>query len=296
MASHEKVFIDNINKYMTKIRSITDIAALYEAVRTPQQAEVVEEKNQKFPKGTFPQSTKEVKATTDFENSGPNAALEGEKKVSKKTNKKKKKSPKKHGKVVEDSINSFMKSEFDKLFENVMGDDESSFEVSPSMGPEGGEPGDAGLDLTSDDDMGGEDVTVTMPRDVAQQLVELLQGVLGDEGGSEEDQELEDLGIDMESEDEGGESGEDENSLNDSTEMSELSDSQGQKLMSKGSMKAPGTVTNKTGGKASHTTATDKQGNETKGHPMDKESELTKAGNHKVASTKTNKPGGNLFA
>jgi hypothetical protein len=149
-----------------------------------------------------------------------------------------------------------------------MGDDESSFDVTPSMGPEGGEAGEADMDFGGEEG-GAEEVTVTMPKEVAQQLVDLLQGVLGDVEGAGEEEELEDLGIDMESE--GGDEmgGESEESLNDATEMSELSDSQGQKLMSKGSMKAPGSVTNKSGSKASHTTATDKQGNETKGHPMD---------------------------
>jgi hypothetical protein len=248
---------------MTKVRSISDIAALYEAVRTPKQ-EVIEEKAQKFPKDTFPQSTKEVKTSSDFENSGPNPALKGkDKKKSKK-----KKSPKKHGKVIEDNINSFMKSEFDKLFENVMGDDESSFNVSPSMGPEGGEAGEADIDFGGEEE-GSEDVTITLSKDLAQQLHDVLMTAMGgDESGGEEG-ELEDLGIDMESED-GDDMGSGEgDSLNDATEMSELSDSDGQKLMSKGSMKAPGNVTNKTGSKASHTTATDKQGNETKGHPMD---------------------------
>jgi len=266
---------------MTKLRSITDIAALYEAVKSPKQ-EVVEEKAQKYPKDTFPQSTKEVKPSSDFENSGPNAALniKGKKKTQKK------KSAKKPGKVVEDSLNSFMKSEFDKLFENVMGDDESSFDVTPSMGPEGGE---TDMDLGGEDEGGSDEVTVTLSKDLAQQLHDVLMGVLGGEEGSSEESELEDLGIDMESEDDGGMG--DEN-LNDATEMSEVADSQGQKLMAKSSMKAPGTVTNKSGSKASHTTATDKQGNETKSHPLDKDERL----HQKVdGQTVTNKVGKSFF-
>jgi len=269
---------------MTKVRSISDIAALYESVRAPQavetKQEVIEEKAQKFPKGTFPQSTKEVKATTDFEESGPNKAL----KTPSKKKAKAKKSPKKPGKVVEDSINSFMKSEFDKLFENVMGDDESSFEVTPSMGPEGGEAGEADLDLGGDEG-GADEVTLTIPKDLAQQLHDVLMGVLGD-GESEENQELEDLGIDMEGGDEGGS---DDESLNDATEMSEVPESDGQKLMAKGSMKAPGNVTNKSGSKASHTTATDKQGNETKSHPMDINTGLQDKNNKVDGQTVTNK-------
>jgi hypothetical protein len=262
---------------MTKVKSISDIASLYEAVRAPKQ-EIVEEKEQKFPKGTFPQSTKEVKATTDFEESGPNKALN----IAKKKKAKAKKSPKKTGKVVEDSINSFMKSEFDKLFENVMGDDESSFEVTPSMGPEGGEAGEAEMDL------GADEVTITLSKDLAQQLHDVLMGVLGGEEG-EEEQELEDLGIDMESEGEG----EEESNLNDATEMSELPDSTA-KMQSKNN-KVQGDASKVSSGKAD-AKVTDDQGNEYKGHPMDKESELTKAGHQKVHTSKTSKSGGNYFA
>ena len=271
---------------MTKVKSISDIAALYEAVRAPKQ-EIVEEKSAKFPKGTFPQSSKEVEATKEFESSGPNKALNATGQKKKAKAKKSLKKNKKSGKVVEDSINSFMKSEFDKLFENVMGDDESSFEVTPSMGPEGSEGDSPEMDLGGDEEMGGDDVTITLSKDLAQQLHDVLMGVL--EGETEgEDQELEDLGIDMEAEGEPSPEGE---SLNDATEMSELKDSAGAGLMGK-SNKAPGNVTNKAGGKASHTTATDKQGNETKGHPLDKDERL----DHKVeGQTVTNKTGKPLF-
>lgn len=267
---------------MTKVRSISDIAALYEAVKSPKQ-EIVEEKEQKFPKGTFPQSTKEVKATTDFEESGPNKALG----IAKKKKTKAKKSFKKTGKVVEDSINSFMKSEFDKLFENVMGDDESSFEVSPSMGPEGGEAGEADIDLGSEE--GGDDVTITLSKDLAQQLHDVLMGVLG--GAEEEDQELEDLGIDMEGEGEG--EGEEESNLNDATEMSELPDATS-KMQGKNN-KVHGDASKVSSGKAD-AKVTDEVGNKYEGHPMDKESNLTKPGHQKVQTSKTSKPGSNLFA
>lgn len=277
---------------MTKVKSITDIASLYEAVRT-KGSEVIEEKSQKFPKGTFPQSTKEVKATTDFENSGPNKALDKSK--IKKKKKKTTKTTKTTRKVVTDSINSFMKSEFDKLFENVMGDDESSFDVTPSMGPEGGESGDLGVDLGSEEGAGEGEVTITLSKDLAQQLHDVLMGVLGgEEGAGEEDQELEDLGIDMGGEEEGEEGGEDEEKLNDATEMTELKDTAGHGLMGKNN-KAPGNVTNKSGGKASHTTATDKVGNETKGHPMDLKSGLQDKNNKVDGQTVTNKVGKSLF-
>jgi len=269
---------------MTKVRSITDIAALYEAVRAPKQ-EVVEEKAAKYPKGTFPQANKEVKPSKDFEESGPNKALGSKKKKAKKSPKKNKK----HGKVEEDSINSFMKSEFDKLFENVMGDDNSSFDVNPSMGPEGAAGDSPEMDLGTEEE-GGDEVTITLSKDLAQQLHDVLMGVLG--GEEESDQDLEDLGVDLETEDE-PEGGEGDENLNDATEMSELPDATA-KMQSKNN-KVPGDASKVSSGKAD-AKVTDECGNKYEGHPMDKESELTKAGHQKVHTSKTTKPGANLFA
>jgi hypothetical protein len=269
---------------MTKVRSITDIASLYEAVRT-KSTEVVEEKAQKFPKGTFPQSTKEVKATTDFENSGPNKALKASSKDLKGKKKKNNKNKKNSGKIVTDSINSFMKSEFDKLFENVMGDDESAFEVTPTMGPEGSE---ADVDATAETEAENEggDVTITLSKELAQQLHDVLMGVLeGEAEAGEEDSDLEDLGIDLEG---GEEAGEEEN-LNDATEMKELPDATS-KMQSKNN-KVHGDASKVSSGKAD-AKVTDKVGTETKGHPLDSDERQ----DYKVKTAKTSKSGGNLFA
>jgi hypothetical protein len=272
---------------MTKVRSITDIASLYESVRA-KHSEVVEEKAQKFPKGTFPQSTKEVKATTDFENSGPNKSLKDSDKKFKAKKKKNNKKVKNSGKIVTDSINSFMKSEFDKLFENVMGDDESAFDVTPTMGPEGSE---ADVDATAETEGGEDEVTITLSKELAQQLHDVLMGVLEVEGEmGDEDSDLEDLGIDLEGEDEGGMGDEDEN-LNDSTEISELGD---KSASLKGKNNKVHMPISPKGGKAD-AKVTDEVGTKVEGHPMDKESSLTKSDN-KVHSTKTNKPGAHLFA
>jgi hypothetical protein len=83
-------------------------------------------------------------------------------------------------------------------------------------------------------------------------------------------------------------------SLNDATEMTELKDSAGAGLMGKNN-KAPGNVTNKAGGKASHTTATDKQGNETKGDPMSINSGLQDKNNKVDGQTVTGKVGKSYF-
>lgn len=99
-------------------------------------------------------------------------------------------------KIAQNSLNNFMrkKSIFDKLFENVM----TGGNGGPSMGG-GMAPGDdMGMDnseeldaLGIEDDVEGEgedtDVTFTLPRDVAQQLIDVLSAAIGgeDEFGDE---------------------------------------------------------------------------------------------------------------
>jgi hypothetical protein len=152
------------------------------------------------------------------------------------------------------------------------------------MGPEGAE-----ADAPEAEEASSEDVTITLSKDLAQQLHDVLMGVLASDEESGEAEELEDLGIDLSDE----ESGDEE--LNDSTEMSELPDATA-KMQSKNN-KVAGVAGKASGGKAD-SKATDDQGNEYHGHPMDKESPLTStsSGSNKVSSTKTNKPGGHLFA
>lgn len=86
------------------------------------------------------------------------------------------------------------KSEFDKLYEFAMEGDEDlgGFEID-AMGGED-ELGDDSLG----DELGGDEVTLTLPRDVAEQLHEVLGGVLGgDEVGDDLGDDLGDEG-DME--------------------------------------------------------------------------------------------------
>lgn len=139
------------------------------------------------------------------------------------------------------------KSAFDALFEEVMDNPED-------IGMENDDLGALDVDTESpDDEMGGDEVTITLPRHLAQQLHDAIMSQL--EGGMEDemsDEELgaEDLGADMGEEDDFGG---DEDALPESVvvepEPKPLGN-RGDKLMSKGSMKAGGTVTGKTGGKA----------------------------------------------
>jgi hypothetical protein len=191
-----------------------------------------------------------------------------------------------------------MKSKFDKLFENVM-DDEMDMNLSagPGAGPEGeaGDMGEDDFDLGSDDsEMGGEEVTLTLDRETAEKLIEVLQSAIGGGLESSEDMggedDLEDLEIDSD-EDMGGEddfgSEEDEDEemeddVNEETGTEKLPDAAGHKL-TKG-MEASGNI--KAGkGKAS-ADYTDETGTKTHGDPMDHKSGLTKPGNNKVGNLK----------
>lgn len=99
-------------------------------------------------------------------------------------------------KIARDSLNNFMKqkSVFDKLYDKVM--------VSENFDEMESEDFDAlGLaDATPDEELGGEDeVTVTLSKDVAKTLCDLLQAAMGesdDEDGAEEAPEEDEEGID----------------------------------------------------------------------------------------------------
>jgi hypothetical protein len=107
-------------------------------------------------------------------------------------------------KIARERLNTFMtkKSTFDKLFESVMGGSFDAQEDAQEVDALG--LGDAPTDdeFGSEDDFGGDEVTITLSRDLAQQLHEVLMGVLGDEGeGEMEDEDL-DFGDEGEMEDE----------------------------------------------------------------------------------------------
>tara|TARA_Y100000310_G_scaffold298643_1_gene332752 strand:- start:166 stop:993 length:828 start_codon:yes stop_codon:yes gene_type:complete len=83
------------------------------------------------------------------------------------------------------------KSTFDRLFEDVMGED---FEDLGGLGDEMGGEGDLGDELGDEGDLGGE--MVEIPRDLAEQLHEHLMGALGgDDEGEIEDLEDAELGM-----------------------------------------------------------------------------------------------------
>lgn len=284
---------------MTRVKSIKDIGSLYESMYSANN--VIEEKAKKFPKGTFPEAGKEVKTSKAFNESGPNKA-KGVKKA-----KKAKKNKKNSRKKVYENINSSMKSKFDKLFENVMDDEmDVNMDLGPGAGPSGAEDMGDMEDMGDTDlgsEMGGEEVTLTLDKETAQKLIDVLQAAVGgeeefggEEGGeegNEEDSDLEDLEIDTEDEDSSDEDeeeedeDEDEDEANEATEIEKLADSAGHKLASKDN-KVSGTLSSTSKGKAS-SDVTDKVGTSTLG---DKSSHLTKHGNNEVGNLKQ---GGSFF-
>lgn len=226
---------------MTRIKSITDLAGLYESIYSGEN--VIEEKasGKKFPKNSFPKAGEEVKEPKTLKNSGPNK-VKGFKKA--------KKNKKKGGKLHKENINSSMKSKFDKLFENVMDDElDVNLDLGPGAGPEDSSAEDMDMDLGAESETGSEDITLTLDRETAQKLHDMLGDVLGsgEALGGEEDSDLEDLEIDTDSEDSSDEmededeeveedEEEDDESYKEAIESEKLPDSKGHSLTKAGTV------------------------------------------------------------
>lgn len=161
----------------------------------------------------------------------------------------------------EDINNGMSKSIFDKLYEDVMKDD--ALDLGIQAGPEG-EAGDTAGDTME----GGDEVTLTLPRDVAQKLHDMLMNVLGAEAddageediGGETDGEAEDAGTEDEIQN--------VEVAGEATAIEELPDSKGQTLTSKNNkVHAPGIKAGH--GKGGDGKVTDKVGNDgDKGHAL----------------------------
>jgi hypothetical protein len=166
-------------------------------------------KNSNFGKGSFPKSTEKPKLT-NWEKSGPpKAKLNGGVKTEEPcptcqwnhANQPPQKNHEKIQKNLEEDINSFMsnKSLFDRLCEEVFNEEE--------MAPLGAAPETAGeMGGGLGDEMGEEEsddsVTLTLDKETAKKLHDLLGAVLG--GEEEGGESIEDL------DEEGGEEGEEE--------------------------------------------------------------------------------------
>ena len=306
---------------MNQTRTLVEMGDYYEK-------NIIEEKKSVFPpKDTFKLATdkKPIEAKADpkafvNKNSGPENA-DGFKKdiIDTKDSKISKKEnfvePKKFSQNLEKTevrtINTSMsKSIFDKLYEDVMSDKFEDAEVSDA----------AALGLpTGETEAAGEegDVTVTLPRDVAQKLHEVLGAILAgeeeapeakeEEGSSEEagsegsaDEANEEKKEEKADEDNEEEEEEDaENVAKEATELKELPDSAGQSLTGAKKSNLVGDVTKslKSSGPGD-AKVTDKVGNDgEKGHALVgagvKGGSELQSKNNKVAS-KTSKVGAYL--
>lgn len=113
-------------------------------------------------------------------------------------------------KITKRTLNNFMsKSVFDKLYNKVLKENFGQEDDTDALGLSDSTPdsefGDEGFGDEGEDDLGGEgdEVTFSLPRDVAQQLIDVLQGVLG---GEEDfaDEGADDLNFDDEGADDFG--------------------------------------------------------------------------------------------
>jgi hypothetical protein len=272
---------------MNRAKSITDIGDIYRAM----QQKNIQQMNEsviseaakvkaKFPKDTFKKSEESTKEPSTFKKGGPKN-VKGLMKP-----KKNKKFSQKSKKIVKEDINSFM-SIFDKLYEDVMKNDELDINTGIGMGPEGSAgDDDLGMDSEMDSSSDSDEVTITMSKSVAQELMDLLQAAVGD-SSDESDSDLEDLGVDTDSDDSEDEDYEEEaeDMQHETIDIDKLPDSSGHKLQ-KG-MEAAGNIKATTG--KADASATDKVGNETGKHPMDHKSELCNPSKNKVGTLKTGK-------
>ena len=278
---------------MNRSTSIKDIGNIYREMQKRNASlvneSVLEEKKKsnkvkaKMPKDTFPLANTNVKEPSTFKKSGPRNVKNLNKP------KKNKNFSQKTKKIDEGDINNFM-SIFDKLYENVMNNDELGINTGIGTGPEG-DAGDSDIDsdmdMDSDSDLGGDDeVTITLNKDLAKQLLDVLKDVVGET--DEADSDLKDLGIDTESDTESDSEDEDyedqdDEQYSETTGIEKVPDSAGHKLQkgfaAAGNIKA-------SSGKAD-AKVTDTVGTETGKHPLDHKSELTNPSKNKVGGLKT---------
>ena len=193
------------------------------------------------------------------------------------------------------AINNFMsKSIFDKLYENVMAGDMSGTEDAEGMELDalGIDAGDEG----AGDEIGDEEVTITLSKELAQKLHDALMSVVGEAEGEVEDS-AEDMAEDAaEGESEGGFGGEEDEEEMGHAGVNAKKPNMGEKGNNKVNMKLK--PASSSGGDGKYT-------DEVKGDAGDlghalvnaKKPNMGEKGNNKVSGqTKTGKVGSDFFA
>ena len=125
---------------------------------------------------------------------------------------------KKVGKKIKEAINNNMKSTFDKLFESVMNEEDQN--ELEALGIDAGDEGDVEVEET-------DEITLTLDRETAQKLHDMLMDQLSDEdedGGEDEGEDG------FEAFEEAEEDEEEDEELEEATELTAVPDSAGQSL------------------------------------------------------------------
>lgn len=137
------------------------------------------------------------------------------------------------GKKIKESINNYMKSTFDNLFESVMSE-ENQNELE-ALGIDTGDEGDVEVEET-------DEITLTLDRETAQKLHDMLMDQLGEDDNDGEE-EYED-GEGFASFEEAEEDDDEDETVDEATELKEVPSSAGHNLISRhntvGSVKASG--------------------------------------------------------
>lgn len=276
---------------MNNANTLVDIGLLYEKTVT---------KNTPYkPAYTFKkeQNKKVVNAKADpkafIKNTGPEAAQNFDKEAlvdpEHDTKGENHFQPKKYSQNLEKtevkSINNSMnnKSIFDKLYEEVLGGEPTAHDDMADA---------EALDINVGKEEEGGDVTFTLPRDVAQQLCDVLHSALGsgeEDMGGEEDLggEAEGLGGEVKpgNEEANEEEDKEDEVSREATEMTELKPSAGETLMKKDN-KVHGTVSNLVSKGHGDGKVTDKVGND--GNLADSKGKTLTGKNNKVAGKASN--------
>ena len=186
---------------------------------------------------------------------------------------------KKVEKSYKESININMKSVFDKLFEEVMDGQESNEELD-ALGIEAGDEG-------AGEESG--DITITLDKEMAKQLCDILQAAIGDEDDDAEAEDYEEM-------EESEEDGEDAEEVEEAVEADDL----GHALVNAKDtgLTKVGSGSNKV--KNTQKVSSGKADSKVKGQTGDEDGskkghDLTSAGNNKVGSGTAASAGASLF-
>ena len=162
------------------------------------------------------------------------------------------------GDLKKNSVSYEAKNPFDVLYAKILSEEgemdfstaanptDSTFE--PSMGDDSNDEFAGGFDESDDTDESDEsdEVTITLDRETAQKLIDVLQAAIGGGEGEEEEEEGEEGEEGEEEGEEESEEGEEENPFKEETDIEAFSDEHGLKLLSKNNNTGGVKVTKKT--------------------------------------------------